>query len=366
MQREQWDQLLAEYATGGLPDEQKKLLLAAAMENQEFFDQLMEEDSLREVIELPGARDRLIRSLEPEPATEILPLSPSLPSKAHNRPPLWLAWAAGVVLVLFSGAITYRLLQPNQAAQMLAQRTTPSVKEFPPPPSPAAGETGAKNVDTPPDLLAMKSEPSPVPSPLHVPVPDAPPPPESAQPLVSAVGQSKPEIETRSAKSVADAEKAGTTHVPSIDRIEIPPVLEMRRQEAVTASAPAAASEVKMFAAESTAPVLWRRTGDAIWTRVASGESVARTDTIAIRYTPRFTQTVALVDNDGRRVLQQSGRAGQELDLIIPRYLLSGASGNSLALSLVEGSQPMGAIGGVSNRKAAPAPPRFRIILPLK
>ena len=59
MEQEQLDRLLAHYATGGLTEVEKKALFTAALTDQNLFDRLMDEEALREAIELPGARQRL-------------------------------------------------------------------------------------------------------------------------------------------------------------------------------------------------------------------------------------------------------------------------------------------------------------------
>jgi hypothetical protein len=60
--------LLGRYATGSLTPEEQKRLSDAALDDQEIFDQLAQEQDLKRLLEEPGARDRLIqatRALEP-------------------------------------------------------------------------------------------------------------------------------------------------------------------------------------------------------------------------------------------------------------------------------------------------------------
>jgi hypothetical protein len=60
--------LLGRYATGSLTPEEQKRLSDAALDDQEIFDQLAQEQDLKHLLEEPGARDRLIqatRALEP-------------------------------------------------------------------------------------------------------------------------------------------------------------------------------------------------------------------------------------------------------------------------------------------------------------
>jgi hypothetical protein len=56
------------YATGTLTEAERKLLFEAALEDQELFDELAAEQSLKELVETPGVRSRLAAALEPAAA----------------------------------------------------------------------------------------------------------------------------------------------------------------------------------------------------------------------------------------------------------------------------------------------------------
>ena len=77
--------LVGGYATGSLSDAERQLLFEAALEDQELFDELMGEHALKELLEEPGARARLLAALEPAAA-------PRRPFRIRLGP--WLA-AAG-------------------------------------------------------------------------------------------------------------------------------------------------------------------------------------------------------------------------------------------------------------------------------
>jgi hypothetical protein len=57
--------LIGRYATGSLSSEERKRLFDAALDDQELFDELAREQELKQVIDEPGVRNRLIRALEP-------------------------------------------------------------------------------------------------------------------------------------------------------------------------------------------------------------------------------------------------------------------------------------------------------------
>src|SRR5215469_3560948 len=60
--------LIGGYATGSLSDAERQLLFEAALEDQELFDELMGEHALKELLDEPGARARLLAALAPAAA----------------------------------------------------------------------------------------------------------------------------------------------------------------------------------------------------------------------------------------------------------------------------------------------------------
>lgn len=69
MNREGVRRLLGGYAAGNLTEEERKALCEAAVDDQEIFDALAREDVLREALEDPAARGRLLAALgEPKHA----------------------------------------------------------------------------------------------------------------------------------------------------------------------------------------------------------------------------------------------------------------------------------------------------------
>ena len=68
MRPEEIRKLLGGYAAGNLTPEEEQALFAAALEDQELFDSLAREQSLRDVLRDPGARAELLAALD-RPAT---------------------------------------------------------------------------------------------------------------------------------------------------------------------------------------------------------------------------------------------------------------------------------------------------------
>ncbi|MFN0104840.1 MAG: hypothetical protein ACKV2U_22500 [Bryobacteraceae bacterium] len=324
MEREQLDRLLAEYATGGLSDGDKKKLFAAALADQDLFEQLMEEDALREAIEMPGARNRLVESLREEAAER-------RPAGAARRP-MWLAWATGIGVVLVSGAITYMMFDRPVAKDLAAVRpvAAPPVKEFVPPAKATAPKPRLTIVDEPPKIMAEQRAPMASPLVMSIPLPKAPPPPEAVPAKAADVALSAREERDQVRMKFRPQQQ---------DNIVLPapsmPVLG-RRPAGMGGADGSVAREMK-------APVnpfsVWRRTGDGIWIRVPTGETIGRNESIAIHYTPVSSPTVVLLDGGGRRVLQTTGRVGEELVLLVPQVLLDRAETDSLTLSVLEDSR---------------------------
>jgi hypothetical protein len=67
MNREDIQKLLGGYATGTLTPEEQQALFSAALEDQELFDALAREQSLRELLEDPRARAQLLAALDERP-----------------------------------------------------------------------------------------------------------------------------------------------------------------------------------------------------------------------------------------------------------------------------------------------------------
>lgn len=403
MEREQWDRLLAEYATGGLSEEETKALFAEALTDQALFDQLMEEDELREVIALPGARNQLIDALQEEPV--LLEMAAAAPAAApmlsraaapepvapggaagpkKERPgpptPVWLAWAAGLGVVFVSGMLTYALLNgpgPQQVAQAPAVHSETPPKPFVVPPSVNNAKPKPPAVEEPPKIVADSRVPASAPiSPLAIPLPGGPPPPAPA-PRRTAEIQQEPRLDRDQAMGSANALREVPRPVPQPAVIAPPaatqpaagaPLKEMRQAAPAAGAAGGFAREEKAKTAGLPWSV-WRQSGDGVWTRVPDGDAIGRSDLVAVRYMPAGALTVVLRDQRGQVLARKTGNPGVEMELVVPPAALAGQPGNTMELSLLEETLPGGTVGGVvarSRASAQPAPKIFPIILRLQ
>ena len=66
MQREDFDRLLAGYATNHISKDETAHLMEAAMADQSMFNALADEDALRDTLADPQMKGELLRSLAPQ------------------------------------------------------------------------------------------------------------------------------------------------------------------------------------------------------------------------------------------------------------------------------------------------------------
>jgi hypothetical protein len=125
MSKDEARKLLGGYATGSLTEAERTALFQAALEDQELFDELAGEQVLKEVLDEPGARQRLIAALEPP---------------RRHRGWLWVTAAATVAIAAVIGIVVSNRTPPppQQIAQVLKSPepvVTPAVQPAPPPPA---------------------------------------------------------------------------------------------------------------------------------------------------------------------------------------------------------------------------------------
>jgi len=324
MEREQLNRLLAEYATGGLTEEEKKRLFTAALADQELFDALMEEDAVRELIELPGARGRLLDALEETPVA-------ARPAPAQPR---WLAWAAGIGILFASGAITYMMFEGTTLRELAQARPEAprETKPFVPPPAPVAKARPA-TVEAPPPIVVDKRAPEAPPVAINIPLPKAPPPALTEAAPAKEAAMADVGLPVRS-----ERDQFPQAFRENAERRAAPRPAGIASGGSALGTAMAKAEVAKKAA---PAPSLWRRTGDGVWIRVPAGEAVGRMETLAIRYTPSGAAAVSINEASGGRVARRQGRAGEELEFLIPATVLEKAAGDVLTLTLMEGAQPV-------------------------
>jgi len=173
MTREEIRSLIGGYATGSLSAAEREALFEAALDDQELFDELAREQALKELLDQPGVKPRLLEMLAPQ-----------------RRRNAWVWAAAGAfAIAVIAGIMVFRTPPPQQLARVIA-------------PAPAAPETAVV-----PQALPVERQPAPVPRTLS---PQVVPPrvvPSQAVPLQIVPPQVVPPqlVSETAAKKVAAA-----------------------------------------------------------------------------------------------------------------------------------------------------------------
>lgn len=167
MTQDEIRKLLGGYATNALSAEERRILFEAALEDQELFNALENEDALRELLDDPVVREQLRRAL-------------AGPVASKRRTGFWSRrWLIGVaipaavavmLIVIMNRANAPRLIAPP--VQIASNRIAESPKPVPPPEvkSVAKEEIRAKASPAARPQLAI---PTPVPAPAAAPLPTA-------------------------------------------------------------------------------------------------------------------------------------------------------------------------------------------------
>ena len=140
--------LLGGYATGSLTEAERTALFQHALEDQEVFEELAGEQLLKEVLDQPGARQRLLHALEPP-----------------RRPRVWL-WAGVAASAAVAVVIGFSVSRPTPPpTQEIAQVMTspepvnPPVAPLVPQAPPVRRKAAPKAVPPPPE---QQQQPQPL------------------------------------------------------------------------------------------------------------------------------------------------------------------------------------------------------------
>lgn len=246
--------LLGGYAAGNLTPEERRRLLEAALEDQELFSALAEEEKLRELLSEPAARQGLIRALEPAPRVSWF-----------RRPLAWSLAGSFAAVVIITGVLWRRAVPPAPpplTVAMVKPTPPPAPAVAPPRPEapparrarqdarPAARPPAPAPAEAPPALVARVEEGGliGVVKPTPPPAPAAPPQPEAllarrarpaARPPTPAPAETPPEAALTLRESEARSGVVGgviggfpgsrpTGLMPSADRAR--PLLDHRLQ----------------------------------------------------------------------------------------------------------------------------------------
>jgi hypothetical protein len=150
MTQEEIRKLLGGYATNALNADERRILFEAALDDQELFNALQNEDALKELLDDPILRDQVRRALA----------APAKPSRAAFS---WRRWAFGVAIPAVVAVIVIVVMNRANAPKLISMRA-PAV--FPAAPPKAAPSELAPKLETAPPPVAKKR-------PITVRVPEA-------------------------------------------------------------------------------------------------------------------------------------------------------------------------------------------------
>jgi len=153
------EQLLGGFAADTLTPEEKLRLYQAALQDQQLFDALADEQALKELLTDPAVRKRLLHALHKT--------SPATGGSAASwlnwfRRPANLALAGGLATAVFAVVIGTRIYQdslkqapPSGATEAPATPRLPAAAQPAPPPTPEA-KTQLKETDSPAPTLSKR------------------------------------------------------------------------------------------------------------------------------------------------------------------------------------------------------------------
>jgi hypothetical protein len=195
--------LLGRYATGSLTEEERKRLFDAAIDDQELFEQLLQEQDIKQLLDQPGARERMIHALEP--------------------PRRKTAWIFGIAATAaLSVVLMVMLMRPAPKPPQIAET------KVPPPPSTAVQTESAP---------APVAEPQPTPAPKAKAVENRREEPAADKPQKDA--------EKKEAEPARDA-----VALPAPAAAPPPPVVAPRPAAPARAAASSQAAEVQAAASQ--------------------------------------------------------------------------------------------------------------------
>ena len=238
MRREDIRKLLGGYATGTLTAEERQALFEAALDDQELFDALAKEQPLRELLEDPAARARLLAALDDGPLPSLVGQAFSPANLLPRLRPLerWL-WGhavgiAAVACFLTVGGYVAWQFRDWRKPTLMAEMGRQSVeapdsalpgkhRAFDPGAATKKPAPAAMVLPAPPPVPApSRSAPVNLPLPRMAPVP--PPPPPKARPVTENV-----EVTGALPLSMTQPARAAPAAAAMAGRVDVMPVLSI-------------------------------------------------------------------------------------------------------------------------------------------
>jgi hypothetical protein len=142
MTQEEIRKLLGGYATNALSADERRILFEAALEDQDLFNALQNEDALKELVDDPVLRDQVSSVL----------VTPAQPSRRTRFS--WRQWAFGVAMPAMLAVIVIVVMNRANAPKLISMREpvvapAPSPKVEPPAAPPPAAKKQSASVRAP-------------------------------------------------------------------------------------------------------------------------------------------------------------------------------------------------------------------------
>jgi type IV secretory pathway VirB10-like protein len=232
------------------------------------------------------------------------------------------------------------LERPTESQEVASVRETP--KPFTPPAPQTVKQPARVIVDAPPPVAMARRHGEKLPAPIVAPLPATPPPPPPAEVRERRVANEAPApVPAGPPREVvlahAEADSAAKAKVAE----QIPAASDFEKgrsgfRAAPAAAAPRPAKSVDTLAKKEVQTQLsaWRRTGDGVWTRIPADLAIERNSTVAVRYTPAAGGLYSLITADGSSLMSLNGRAGIELEFVLPQSILANTTGEVLRLGI--------------------------------
>jgi len=169
MTHEQARKLLGGYATNSLTEAERKALFEAALEDQELFDALQQEEALKELLADPASRHQIQQALAETPVLRLAP----------TRGRIWV-WG-GLAGAVAAAILIVAIMRPNQqpkyqvarvAPQAPVEQAKPAIEA--PPPAPLSVEQARPAAPAPAKSRPRNLSSSPAPLPTPAVIPQAP------------------------------------------------------------------------------------------------------------------------------------------------------------------------------------------------
>ena len=336
MSKEEIRKLIGGYATGSLTDDERRQLFDAALDDQELFDQLQEEQSLKELLDDPISREQIRRA-----AAE------SLPPSWFRRPWIWAVGASFATAAVLLVALVQWVPKAGPAKQFAVVRkealqtpetpgitkVEPPMKAVRPPAKPMAAKKeqrlSALEVPAGPPLGSAPSQPPPVPEQTQSVPKDAvlePPPPVPLQ-------------ESQHQQQVPGQQAQDRTG----QAVEPRRPVELYRSRAIAGSSASLAPQFALPNAGSHS--FMRRLEDGSYVNVPAGAVFHPGDTIRLTITPSVSGPLVVSEWDAKtsswnRLFPREGEQVQvralqrftvPIDIVVK-------SGERLQLNLVSGN----------------------------